>query len=77
MQTQHTAILSQIQQHLGMLPPIEHDMPGPSESTAPSEEATPAEQAILYEEATTIEQTMPYEETTTEPSSPHDLPTIT
>ena len=77
MQNQHTAILSQIQQHLGMLPPIEHDMPGPSEPTTPSEEYTPVEQAILYEEATTIEQTMPHEETTIEPSSPHDPPTIT
>ena len=46
MQTQHTTILSQIQQHLGILPPPEHEMPGPSEPTAPSEEATPAEQAI-------------------------------
>ena len=65
MQTQHTAILSQIQQHLGILPPPEHDMPGPSELTAPSEEATPAEQAIPFEETTPIEQTMPHEETTT------------
>ena len=60
-----------------MLPPPEHDMPGPLEHTAPSEEATPAEQAIPYEEATTAEETMPHEETTTEPSSPHDPPTIT
>ena len=92
MQTQHTAILSQIQQHLGILPPPEHDMPGPSELTAPSEEATPAEQAIQFEETTPIEQTMPHEETTTievdtpiqstqetivEPSSPHDPLTTT
>ena len=47
MQTQHTAILSQIQQHLGILPQHEHDMPGPSEPTTPFEEATPAEQAII------------------------------
>ena len=52
MQTQHTVILSQIQQHLGILPPSEHDMPGPLELTAPSEEATPAEQAIPSKEAT-------------------------
>ncbi|RVW98905.1 hypothetical protein CK203_033780 [Vitis vinifera] len=92
MQTQHIAILSQIQQHLGILPPPEHDMPGPSEVTAPSEEATPTEQAIPSEEATPIKQTMPHEETTTaevetpirstqettaEPSSPHDPPTTT
>ncbi|KAL6315784.1 hypothetical protein AAG906_008169 [Vitis piasezkii] len=93
MQTQHTAILSQMQ-HLGILPPPKHDMPSPSKSTAPSEEATPtkqaipskeatpAEQAIPSEEATPAEQTMPHEETTivettTEPSSPHDPPTTT
>ena len=35
-QTQHTAILRQIQQHLGILSPPEHDMPGPSEFTDPS-----------------------------------------
>ena len=52
MQNQHTAILSQIQQHLGILPPPEHDIPGPSELTAPSEEATPTEQVIPSEEAT-------------------------
>ena len=92
MQTQHTVILSQIQQHLGILPPPEHDMSGPSKLTAPSEEATPTEQAIPSEEATPIEQTMPHEETTTikvdtpiqstqetivESSSPHDPPTTT
>ncbi|XP_034681034.1 WAS/WASL-interacting protein family member 3-like [Vitis riparia] len=65
MQTQHTIILSQIQQHLGILPPLEHDMPGPSELTTPSEEATPAKQAIPSKEATSVEQTMPYKETTT------------
>ena len=92
MQTQHTTILSQIQQHLGILPPPEHEMPGPSEPTAPSEEATPAEQAIPSKKATPTEQTMPHEETTTvdvetpiqstqettvESSSPHDPPTTT
>ena len=65
MQTQHTAILSQIQQHLGILLPPEHDMPGPSEPIAPSEEATPVEKAIPSEEATPAKQTMPHEETTT------------
>ncbi|RVW18385.1 hypothetical protein CK203_112314 [Vitis vinifera] len=40
-----TLSTTQIQQHLGILPPPEHDMPG-IEPTAPSEEATPAEQAI-------------------------------
>ena len=65
MQTQHTAILSQIRQHLSIPPSLEHDMPGPSEPTAPSEEATPIEQAIPSEKATPTEQTMPHEETTT------------
>ncbi|WJZ84469.1 hypothetical protein VitviT2T_004072 [Vitis vinifera] len=60
MQTQHTAILSQIRQHLGISPPPEHDMPGPSKPTAPSEEVTPAEQVIPSEEATPVEQTMPH-----------------
>ncbi|RVW30049.1 hypothetical protein CK203_104586 [Vitis vinifera] len=41
-QTQHTAILRQIQQHLGILLPPEHDMPGPSEPTDPSQDAPPA-----------------------------------
>nr|CAN73644.1 hypothetical protein VITISV_007334 [Vitis vinifera] len=76
----------------GILPPPEHDMPGPSEPTAPSEEVTSAEQAIPSEETTPAEQTMPHEETTiaevetpiqstqettTEPSSPHNPPTTT
>ena len=92
MQTQHTVILSQIQQHLCILPPPEHDMPGPSKPIAPSEEATLAKQAIPSEKATPVEQTMPHEkttiaevetpiqstqETTAEPSSPHDPLTTT
>ncbi|RVW77737.1 hypothetical protein CK203_050350 [Vitis vinifera] len=48
----------------GYFPPPEHDMPGPSEPTTPSEEATLAEQAIPSKEATTAEQTMPHEATT-------------
>ena len=80
MQTQHTAILSQIQQHLGILPPPEHDMPGPSEPTAPFEEATPAEQTMPHEETTTTEVKTPIQstqETIAEPSSPYDPPTTT
>ena len=80
MQTQHTAILSQIQQHLGILPPPEHDMPGPLESTAPSEEATPVEQTMPHEETTTAKvetSIQSTQETTAEPSSLHDLPTTT
>ena len=46
MQTQHTAILRQIQQHLGILSPLEHDMPSPSEPTDPSQGA----QSALLEE---------------------------
>ncbi|RVW67922.1 hypothetical protein CK203_063505 [Vitis vinifera] len=79
MQTQHTAIISQIQKHLGILPPPKHDMPGPSEPTAPSEEATPAEKTMPHEETTTVEIKTPIQstqETTSESSSPHD-PLIT
>ena len=42
-QTQHTAILRLIQQHLGILSPPEHDMLGPLEPTDPSQDAPPAE----------------------------------
>ena len=72
MQTQHTAILSQIQQHLGILPP--------TEQAIPSEEATPVEQTMPHEETTTVEVETPIQstqETTVEPSSPHDPPTTT
>ena len=37
-QDQHTAILRQIQQHLGLLPPPQLDIPGPSKPIAPVEE---------------------------------------
>ena len=80
METQHTIILRQIQQHLGIFPPPKHDMPSPSEPTGPSEEATPAEQTMPHEETTTAEVETPIQstqETTVEPSSPHDPPTIT
>ncbi|RVX11548.1 hypothetical protein CK203_015784 [Vitis vinifera] len=40
---QHIAILRQIQQHLGLLPPPQTDTPGPLEPIAPVEETTPAE----------------------------------
>ena len=79
MQTHHTTIISQIQKHLGILPPPKHDMPGPSEPTAPSEEATPAEKTMPHEETTTVEIKTPIQstqETTSESSSPHD-PLIT
>ena len=79
-QTQHTAILRQIQQHLGILSPPEHDMLGPSEPTTPSQEVTPAEQTMPHEEATTVEIETPIQSTQTtivEPLSPHDPPTTT
>ena len=51
-QTQHTAILRQIKQHLGILSPPEHDMPGPSEFTDPSQDAPLAEQTMPPKEKT-------------------------
>ncbi|XP_034695697.1 proline-rich protein 36-like [Vitis riparia] len=80
MQTQHTAILRQIQQYLGILMPPEHDMLGPSKPTDPSQEAPPTEQTMPHEETTTVEIETPIQSTqttTTEPSSPHDPPTTT
>ena len=79
-QTQHIAILRQIQQHLGILSPLEHDMPGPSEPTDPSQNAPPAEQTVPPKKTTIgqIETPIPSTQTsTTEPSSPHDPPTTT
>ncbi|RVW25869.1 hypothetical protein CK203_106413 [Vitis vinifera] len=78
-QTQYAAILRQIHQNLGILSPPEHDMPGPSELTDPSQEAPLVEQTVPHEETTTIEVETPIQSTqttTAEPSSPHDPPTI-
>ena len=64
-QTQHTAILRQIQHHLGIISPPEHSIPIPPEPS----QAPPI-----------VHQTMPSEEPTTgeaeiaEPSSPHHPP---
>ena len=78
MQTQHTAILSQIQQNLGILPPPKYDMLSPSEPTTPSEEATPAQQVIPSEEATPAKQAIPFEEVTpAEQTMPHEETTTT
>ena len=61
-QTQHTAILRQIQHHLGIISALEHAIPSTPEPS----------QALPF-----VEQTMPLEEPTTgeaevaEPSSPH------
>ena len=77
-QTQHTTILRQIQQHLGILSPLEHDMPIPSEPTDPSQDPSLAKQTMPHEETTTreIEASIPSTQTSTaEPSSPHDPPT--
>ncbi|RVW20690.1 hypothetical protein CK203_112157 [Vitis vinifera] len=43
-QDQHTAILHQIQQHLGLLPPPQLDIPGPSKPIALVEETIPTEE---------------------------------
>ncbi|RVW66774.1 hypothetical protein CK203_065969 [Vitis vinifera] len=79
-QTQHTANLRQIQQHLGILAPPEHDMPGPSKPIDPSQDAPLVEQTVPHEETTTgeIETPIPSTEiSTAEPLSPHDPPTTT
>ncbi|KAL6310745.1 hypothetical protein AAG906_019083 [Vitis piasezkii] len=53
-----------IQQHLGLLPPPQPDIPGPSEPIAPSEETTRADVPL-----------QPTQEAATEPSSPPESPT--
>ena len=45
-QDQHIVIIRQIQQHLGILPPPQPDIPWPSEPVAPAEDATTAEVSI-------------------------------
>ena len=63
---------------MGIWSPPEHDMPGPSEPTAPSQEAILVEQTMPTEERTTgeIEASIPSTKTfTAKPSSPHDPPT--
>ena len=60
-QDQHTTILHQVQQHLGLLPPLQPDIPSPSELVAPTEDATIAEAPIQTRA-----------EATTDPSSSHD-----
>ena len=65
---QHTAILSQIQQHLG-LPPPQTDIPRPLELRALAEETIPAEETVTANvppQAT--------HETTPEPSCPPENP---
>ena len=77
-QTQHTIILRQIQQHLGILSPLEHDIPIPLEPIDPSQGPPLAEQTMPIEKTTIgeIEASIPSIQTSTaEPSSPHDPPT--
>ena len=77
-QTQHTAILGQIQQHLGILSPLEHDIPISSEPTDPSQGPPLVEQMVPPKETSTgeIEASIPSIQTSTaDPSSPHDPPT--
>ena len=62
-QDQHTAILCQIQQHLGLLPPPQTDIPGPLEPIAPGEETIKAD---VPSQAT--------HEAAIEPSSPPESP---
>ncbi|RVW20395.1 hypothetical protein CK203_110619 [Vitis vinifera] len=65
---QHTTILSQIQQHLG-LPPPQTDIPGTLELRAPAEEMIPAEETV-----TTDVPPQATHETTPEPSCPLENP---
>ena len=76
--TQHTAILRQIQRHLGILLPPEHAIPIPLELTDPPQGPPLAEQTMPPEEQTIgeIEPSIPSIPTSTaEPSSPCDPPT--
>ncbi|RVW64044.1 hypothetical protein CK203_049371 [Vitis vinifera] len=49
-QAQHTTILHQIQQHLSMQTPLQHDRSGPSEPLEPDQETILAEQPISAKE---------------------------
>ena len=65
---------------MGIWSPPEHDMPGPSEPTAPSQEAILVEQTMPHEKTTTAKIETPIQSTQNtkvEPSSPHDPPTAT
>ena len=68
-QDQHIAILRQIQQHLGLLPPPHTDIPGPSEPIAPAKEAIPAKETTRVD--VPVQAT---HEATIEPSSPSESP---
>nr|CAN64582.1 hypothetical protein VITISV_032875 [Vitis vinifera] len=71
LEDQHTPILRQIQQHLGLLPPPQPDIPRPSEPI------TPVKETILVEKTTRVDVLIqPTQEATIEASSSHD-PTTT
>ncbi|KAL6322875.1 hypothetical protein AAG906_020918 [Vitis piasezkii] len=70
----------QIQQHLGILSPPEHDMSGPSEPINPSQDAPPVKQTTPHEETTIVDVKTPISSTqtsTAKPSSPHNPSTTT
>ena len=48
-QNQQTAILHQILQHLGLLPPPQPDLPASSEPLAPAEDTIPTEDTTTVE----------------------------
>ncbi|RVW84619.1 hypothetical protein CK203_044634 [Vitis vinifera] len=76
-QTQHTAILSQIQHHLGILLAPEHPIPILSKPTEPSQAPSFIEQTMHPEEPTTGEaktSTLSIPSSTAEPSSSHHPP---
>ncbi|RVW72350.1 hypothetical protein CK203_056249 [Vitis vinifera] len=77
-QTQHTAILRQIQHHLAILSTLEHPIPILLEATDPSRAPPLVEQTIPLEEPTTGEteaSTSSIPTFAAEPSSPHHPPT--
>ena len=76
-QTQHTAILRQIQYYLGILSTPKHPIPILSKPTEPSQAPPLIEQTMPPEEPTTGEteaSTSSIPTSTTEPSSSHDPP---
>ena len=71
---QQTTILRQIQQHLGLLPPLQPDLPASSEPLAPIEDTIPVEDTTIVE----IQIPPPQEATTDAIASvdPQDEPQI-
>ena len=64
-QDQHTAILRQIQQHLGLLPPPQTNIPGLSEPIAPAEETTKVDVPLQATHKAAIEPSSPLESVAT------------